>query len=74
MINNMLPLFASQYEVIWEEIMEVNQKPLEAFFFRHFYFKFKIGANIALKFLKDKSWVCGEVIVRNLYGAHKCSF
>lgn len=33
MINNMLPLFASQYEIIWEEIMEVNQKPLEAFFF-----------------------------------------
>ena len=32
MINNRLPLFASQYEVIWEEIMEVNQKPLEAFF------------------------------------------
>ena len=23
---------------------------------------------MALKFLKDKSWVCGEVIVRNLYG------
>ena len=36
-------------------------------FFRHFYLKFKIGTNMALKFLKDKSWVCGEVIVRNLY-------
>ena len=23
---------------------------------------------MALKFPKDKSWVCGEVIVRNLYG------
>ena len=37
-------------------------------FFRHFYLKLKIGTNMALKFLKDKSWVCGEVIVRNLYG------
>ena len=45
-------------------------------FFRHFYLKFKIGTNMALKFLKDKSWVCGEVIVRNLYGVplYKCSF